>query len=85
MDTIARLLLLILAVAAAPQTAIAADLTTGADWSKICQNKGHGAPACRNSCEDTGSGTRCLVYCHDGYHIGACLVEVSCPGQYCQF
>jgi hypothetical protein len=56
-----------------------------ADWSKICENRGHPRPACRKECQQSGPATNCNVYCNDGYKIGRCQIGVSCPGNTCGF
>lgn len=54
-----------------------------ADWGKICENSGHGRPACKTNCKQMGNSVGCDVHCADDYHIGNCLVGVSCPSRYC--
>ncbi|SFV11297.1 hypothetical protein SAMN05192541_11712 [Bradyrhizobium arachidis] len=77
---------IIFATIALTFSATAADLSKKprpADWSKICENSGRGRPACKADCRQNGNSQACSVYCPDGYHIGNCLVGVSCPFQNC--
>lgn len=77
---------ILLAVNALTLSVEAADLKKTirpADWSKICEDRGHGRPACKNNCQQMGNSVGCNVHCADDYKIGNCLVGVSCPSKHC--
>jgi hypothetical protein len=67
-------------------SSLAADISTkAADWSKICKQRGRGAPACKADCYESGGSVSCDVYCADGNTISRCIVGLSCPGKLCNF